>query len=278
MDAFIVTVVISALVATIIYGLFSISNDVYGYFYNSIAYKIKSRRPLPQKYRLILKKYCAYYNKLPVNLKPQFEKRLQRFIVGKKFIARDFQVVTDEMKVLISATAIQITFGLPEVYLSNFDKILIYHDSYYSQITKQYHNGEVNPKAGVIVLSWNAFVFGYGNTEDSRNVGIHEMAHAIHLENRIKNKEYDFLDYDQLVQLKAITDRELPRIKSGAPHFFRPYAATDEYEFFAVALEYFFENPKGFKEALPDLYRTLVLLLRQDPLKLYNLGFYKGKR
>ena len=54
--------------------------------------------------------------------------------------------------------------------------------------------------------------------------------------------------------------------------FRSPYAGANEYEFFAVALEYFFEKPTEFKSALPDLYDTLKKLLNQDPISLYKLA------
>ena len=37
-------------------------------------------------------------------------------------------------------------------------------------------------------------------------------------------------------------------------------------EMFAVCVETFFEQPEDFKKNLPELYQTMVNLLRQDPL------------
>ena len=38
------------------------------------------------------------------------------------------------------------------------------------------------------------------------------------------------------------------------------------HEFWAVSVEAFFENPKGLKENMPDLYEALCRVLNQDPL------------
>ena len=266
----IVIVPVVVLLLVLIFGVYSISHDVFSYMYENGKYFVKRQIKLDPRHEVILQKYSAYYNSLGEGDRATFRKRLQKFMYSKTFIPRGFAEVTDEMKVLISASAIQLTFGLPFLYLANFNRILIYPDSYYSRITKLYHAGEVNPRMGVIVLSWKAFVDGYADLTDSFNVGLHEMAHAIHFENRIRNEEYDFLDRKALYQLELITARELPKIQSGEPHFFRSYAGTNQYEFFAVALEYFFENPVGFKAALPDLYDALVRLLRQDLMSLYS--------
>lgn len=259
------------LIVGLLLVIFSIFSDLAGYFVPEFRYLVKKYQRLAPRHKRILNKYSAYYKLLPDHLKPRFEQRVQRFMYAKTFIDRGVGRVTDEMKVLISASAAQLTFGLTEIYFANFDKILIYPDSYYSHITKKYHLGEVNPRAGIIILSWKSFVEGYADLKDSLNVGIHEMAHAIHFENRIMNAEYDFLDYELLRHLNWITEREIPKIKSGKPHFLREYAGTNAYEFFAVSLEHFFEQPKEFRSAIPDLYNLLVQLLNQDPVRLYKL-------
>jgi len=251
--------------------IYSISKDVAGFFIPEIRYLIKKYQPLAVRHRRILEKYSAYYKMLPAKHQKRFEQRVQRFMYAKRFIGRGIQV-SDEMRVLISASASQLTFGLTEIYFANFDKILIYPNSYYSHITKKYHLGEVNPRAGIIILSWQNFVEGYADLSDSLNVGIHEMAHAIHFENRIKNAEYDFLDYELLQHLNWITEREIPKIRYSEKHFLRSYAGTNHYEFFAVSLEHFFEQPVEFKKAIPDLYELLVRLLNQDPIRLYKLA------
>ncbi len=232
----------------------------------------KRYAPISEVHRNILEKYSAYYNVLNSPQKIVFEKRVQRFMYSKTFIPRSVSKVTDEMRVLISASAVQLTFGLGRIFLAHFDKIMIYMDAYYSSITQKYHLGEVNPRAGIIVISWKSFVDGYANISDSLNLGIHEMAHAIHFENRIKNEEYGFLNDDALKQLEIITLREMKKINAGEEHFLRSYAGTNGYEFFAVALEYFFENPVDLRKAIPDLYATLTRLLQQDPINLYKLA------
>lgn len=268
-----VVILIGLPLAALAFGLWSTANEIYVYAINSINHRMQIRQPLSEKYRQILRKYFAYYNVLSSTEKQEFERRLVRFMYSKNFIARGIPLILDDMKVLISATAVQLTFGLPQVYLANFDKILVYPDEYYSHISKRYHLGEVNPRAGIIVISWKAFVAGLGDLNDSLNVGIHEMAHAIHFENRIRNSEYDFLDQQAILKLKTLTDRETSKIiVAPETHFLRRYAATNEYEFFAVALEYFFEQPLELQQNIPDLYATLKQLLNQDPIKLYNLA------
>lgn len=226
--------------------------------------------PLRASYREILKQNFKYYNLLSTRDKISFERKLRGFLASKIFISRQFPVVTDEMKVLISAAAVQLTFGLPQVYLRHFTKILIYADTYYSQINKKYHKGEVNPAYGIIVLSWKNFLEGYADPSDSLNLGIHEMAHALHLENVIINGEHAFLDREMLKLWEELVKKEMMAFRRGEAPFFRENAFTDEHEFFASATEVFFEDPERFKDQRPDLYFTLAALLNQDPIELYS--------
>lgn len=226
--------------------------------------------PLQTKFKKSLQKYFEFYQNLTSKNKLQFERRVQYFITVKKFIPRGFEKVTDEMKVLIAASAIQLTFGLPNIYLAHFKKILIYPDTYYSMISKKYHKGEVNPLHGIIVVSWKNFVEGYIINNDGVNLGLHEMAHALRLENKILNNEYSFFDENILKKWNELSILERDKMETGEHDFLRKYAAYDDEEFFAVAVEYFFEKPVDFKNKLPEVYSTLCKLLKQDPLKNFK--------
>ena len=223
--------------------------------------------PVPPLYREILRKYFRYYQLLSPANQGKFERKLCNFLYSKQFIPRHMKEVTLEARVLIAASAVQLTFGLPQIYLQHFDKILVYPDEYYSTITKRYHKGEVNPRYGIIVLSWKNFVEGYLQGNDSVNVGLHEMAHALRLENIIRNEEYKFFD-EGLVHRFDEFAKGICRDMKGEGDFFRPYACTDAHEFFSVAIENFFERSALFQQHVPELYAILIRLLRQDPLKL----------
>ncbi len=97
------------------------------------------------------------------------------------------------MRIIVSATAVEITYGYPNVYFNHFETIILFADDYYSTITGQYHEGEVNA-AGAIVLAWRSFLSGFSDLADGRNLAIHEMAHALRLTNIVDNEEYDFID------------------------------------------------------------------------------------
>ncbi len=223
--------------------------------------------PVPQLYKDILSRYSKYYKRLSHGDKNKFERKVCNFLYSKRFIPRNMDSVSIEARLLIAASAVQLTFGLPNIYLQHFDKILVYPNEYYSSITRKYHKGEVNPRFGIIVLSLNNLEAGYTGSNGSLNLGLHEMAHALRLENIIRQKEYKFFDENLVRKLDEYGARICVDLEAHA-NFFRPYACTNAHEFFSVAIENFFERSAPFQEQIPELYLILTRLLGQDPLKL----------
>ncbi|MFO7256950.1 MAG: zinc-dependent peptidase [Bacteroidota bacterium] len=226
-----------------------------------------SLMPVPSYYRELLQKYFRYYQGLSAENKAIFERRVCRFMYSKQFIPRGMKTIPVEVKVFVAATAVQITFGLPDVHLSHFSKILIYPDNYYSTITRRYHKGEVNPAFGIIVLSMKNFMKGFLYGEDGVNLGLHEMAHALRIENIVR-QEYAFFDEPLLERFDQIARRMCGDGSVGGDSVFRPYACTDLHEFFSVAVENFFERSVQFKMQLGELYSIMVRLLNQDPIHM----------
>ena len=239
--------------------------------YNSYELKNirKYTKPFNSKQRETLKKYFHYYNRLSAEDKKKFENRVHKFIINKRFLAKRGPEVTDTMKVMIAASAVQVTFGLPEIHFSHFKTIIVYPKKYFSYESRSVNIGEVNPK-GAIVLSWRDFVKGYAIPDDSLNVGLHEMAHALLLEDKIPNQEYGFLNRLSLSKLSGCSKKQIQRIRNGQQTFLRKYAGINSMEFFAVGVEYFFEQPAELKKEIPELYDALSKLLKQDPVAIYE--------
>lgn len=253
-------------------GLFGL---ISAYYYIKLRhfkhyYFIKRFIKIRKKYKKVLEEKFDYYKNLCPSDKIRFEKRVQYIISSKAFIPRDKKPVTTEMKALIAASIVQLTFGFPGLHLTHFKKIIIYPEDYYSRLNRTFHKGEVNPGRGIIVLSWNHFKKGYSEKDSFKNLGLHEMAHALRLENNIFNEEYNFLDESIMEKWEKYCNVEVRKIRKGEESFFRRYAGTNTEEFFAVAVENFFERPQEFSEIHPDFYQIMVALLQQDPLALNN--------
>lgn len=229
--------------------------------------KMKPRAPrqgLRPDHKAILAKYAIHYQRLDDAGKQRMEGITATFLHEKEWMGAGMPV-KEEQKVMISACAAQLLMGFPDLVLQHFERIIVYPDTYRSPKSGRMHQGEVRPKPGIIIISWDDFVHGYAHSRDAHNVGLHELAHALWFEDMIENNEHRFLDRHLLANWNRQATAHVTRIKQREPHFFRDYAGTNQAEFFAVAVEYFFEQPKEFKKAEPELYGTLSGLLKQDP-------------
>lgn len=224
------------------------------------------RKGLTKEQKLILEKKFGYYKNLKPAEKKEFERRLKYFIYHKEFIAKDLPNVTEEMKVLVGAAAVQLTFGYAPLKFPHFPKIVLFPGRFYSKGSDKLKKGEVNG-SGLIVLSWTDFIRDYKIPNDGINLGLHEMAHALRVEDATEDGEYAFINENELKEFYEVSREEFHKLRRGEKSFIRPYAGTDMEEFFAVAVEQFFEQPEQFEAELPEIYYPLSRLLNQDPAK-----------
>lgn len=259
-----------ALMAAIFYAMLSTLLSMLEYGYTQLWGKPFFPHLHWRKYRLaaeheqILLRHCRFYRLLPEQKQEIFRSRLFRFMAHKNFSALGELKLNEEMKVLISATAIQLTFGLRRYLLHSIRDFYIFPSVYFSQVTGKYHKGEASSQ-GVIVFSWADFQEGHALAHDNRNLGFHEFSHALHIEyeKNSKSLDYNFVNYYEL-WLELLQDEEYMAELEGK-NFLRHYAFSNHVEMFAVVTEHFFENPKELKEELPHMYYLLSKMLNQWP-------------
>jgi MtfA peptidase len=216
-----------------------------------------------EQYRTLLQQHNPYFRRLSPPLQNRFLTRLVRFILTKKFHYVDIEP-EGRIPVLVSAAAIQITFGLDEFHMSYFDNIYVLRSNYHFGLSHIPYEGHVNSLG--IYLSWSNFEAAFSNYEDGNNVGLHEMAHALAYvnfnlrvaeDNEFRRRFYQFSE----------TGRPLfNAMQQGAVNMLGTYASTNYHEFWAVCVENFFERSGQLKEELPELYHAMTVLLQQDPL------------
>jgi len=222
--------------------------------------------PLEKEVKKYIHLYFPFYRKLSFRKKLSFEKKVKLFLNSFEYRVREGMEMTPEVKAVLGGAAIRMTFYLPDECFDYYNVIVLFPEPYHSRVTGHYHKGEVNPGARAIVLSWSSIKQGLDPHDDGLNVLIHEYAHALYFEHKLMNEEYEVFNEEAFRRFMEQAEIELEKLRTGEPHFLRKYASTNKEEFFAVATESFFERSAAFKKELPELYGTLVLLLRQDPL------------
>lgn len=223
--------------------------------------------PLPNAVKKHLVVYYPFYKRLSFRRRRKFEIRIKRFLNSFDYELRGNMRFTPEVQAVLGGAAARISLNLPEECFNFYNTIVLYPDYYHSKVTGRNHKGEVAPGARTIVFSWRGITEGFNRGDDGLNLLMHEYAHALYFEHKLMREEYEIFNEEAFNRVMGQAEIEMERIKSGANNFLRQYAATNVEEFFAVATENFFERSAQFKKELPELYGTLVLLLRQDPAK-----------
>lgn len=213
----------------------------------------------------LLNKYCPYYASLDHELKKRFEKRLIRFKYEKDFYYTKDSVKNRELMImLLSAYAVQLTFGFRKFRLRYFNSIHIHKESFalegYEWIRL---SGFTAGSIGYIAFSETAFLKSIEYPEDGFNVALHEFAHAIDLCGKLNER---YLDRYILLRWKDHAYEEWSKLQNCKHSMLPEYASKDVDEFYACAVERFFEQPEQLMKLMPQTFYLLSDLLQQNPL------------
>jgi Mlc titration factor MtfA (ptsG expression regulator) len=214
-------------------------------------------------YSFVIGSLFTYFNDLPPEQKSKFVSRVYQFKSSKKFHFIGLEK-NEDMAILVSSSAVQVTFGLKNYLLSHFKDIYILADAYHMDNDEELYIGHVAPEG--IYLSWRHFLYGYSHKNDNINVAVHEMSHALLYNNFFAQYGIDShfrLNYEKF---SSSTGPILADVITNRRSYLRSYAFSNLHEFWAVSVEAFFENPIGLKHNMPDLYEALCRVLNQDPM------------
>jgi Mlc titration factor MtfA (ptsG expression regulator) len=236
-------------------------------FFNHVYLR---KRTLTKPQKSILRKNFKFYQKLSSKHQSYFEHRVFKIIRGTEFIGNDIEV-RDEMKIIIAATLVKLTFGLRDYNIGSVERIVFYPEEFYSQTNKAYHKGEFNLGMKALVFSWKDVLHGYEIEDDNLNLAIHEYTHAIHFHylGTRSNNTSAAIFLESYVELSNMLDND-PELKTKLVQskFLRDYAFTNQFEFLSVIMETFIESPEDFKRQFPRIYNKT-----REMLNFYFKGY-----
>lgn len=216
-------------------------------------------QPFPEAYRGYLHARAPFYAKLPDVLRARLEEFVKIFVAEKTFIGAGGLTMTDEIKVVVAASAVRLVLKLALDRFDRLSEIVVYPDAYRRPDEQPVYLGEAHAW-GTVVLSWASVLEGLKFEHDGHDTTLHEMAHVLDradgnfngapaLRARGDYRPWALAMSDHYARLKQ-NARPENQVLDG-------YAATNEAEFFAVATETFFERPEAMQRLLPDLYHEL---------------------
>ncbi len=215
-------------------------------------------------YHSIIASRIKFYNRLSLEDQHKFLFRTYLFKKSKHFHYIEVNE-NEEMPILISAVAVQLTFGLEKFLFNYFNDIFVLRDDYHYGMYSRPFQGHVDQTG--IYLSWDNFSKGIAGLTPNCNIGLHEMAHALAYVNFITQTDEDKHFKKEFTNFSKVARPVFNAMQHGGKNLLGDYAGTNYHEFWAVSVEVFFENPVRFKHQLPDLYKAIANVLNQDPLQ-----------
>jgi MtfA peptidase len=227
--------------------------------------------PFPAEWKRILEQEVPFYANLSPAEQHRFQEEIHIFLHEKRITGINTSV-DDTIRILVAASAIIPIFGFPGWEWESIREILIYPTSFdeeYQMGSAKEHSilGMVGSGAmtRMMILSKPDLLQGFRTHSDHHNVGIHEFVHLL-------DKSDGAVDGVPEVALPAkaikpwlnLVQAEMEKIQQGHSDI-NPYGLSNEAEFFAVASEYFFEDPEKMKQKHPELYTMLQLIFHQNP-------------
>lgn len=239
-------------------------------------------QPFPALWEQALQSHVAFFRMLPGDEKERFRQLVKVFLDEVRITGIQTEV-DDTIRVLVAASAAIPVFGFHDWEYHRLGEVLIYPESFGEEYQTSGNADEnilgmvgLRQIRGVMILSKPSLLAGFDTPSTKDNVGIHEFAHLVELEEGENGlpPEVPWQAVKHWVQYVA---QELSH-PSKNRSYIRDYAYTNEHEFFAVLTEYFFKSPDLLEKKDPQLYGMLQELFHQDTASVMKQTFSRHPR
>ncbi|MFH1744224.1 MAG: M90 family metallopeptidase [bacterium] len=234
--------------------------------------------PFPSEWESVLQNDVPLYNRLPEPLKIQLRGLIRVFLDEKNFEGCGGLEINDRIRVCVAAQACVLLLNRKTDYYRKLGSILVYPHTYVAETSVSVDMQTIQEEVfrcgeswsfGTVVLAWDHVSHGARDIHDGHNVVLHEFAHQLDQEDGVADGTPLLGQRSNYVTWARILGAEYAELQRKVGLHRRDvldeYGATNPAEFFAVATEAFFENPKQLKKKHPDLYDELMNFYKLDP-------------
>lgn len=236
-------------------------------------------RLFPAAWDFVLRENFPLYSRLPDEDREELKGHIHVFLEEKRFEGCNALEITDEIRVTIAAQACLLLLHRETDYFPEMKSIFIYPTLFYSDVKEEDEFGIVSEYEedrsgeswdyGPVVLSWEDALVGATGEEGGYNSVIHEFVHQIDLENgapdgvpRLANRE-QYQSWERV--MSESFEKFEHKLDAGRDTIIDEYGVEGPDEFFAVAVEHFFQTPLELRDEFPRLYDEFKSYFKQDP-------------
>jgi hypothetical protein len=220
--------------------------------------------PFPEAWRRFLLERCDPYERLPPDLRARFENDLRLFVAEKRVTGVGIEA-SEELRLLVAASAVTLSVGWPDYEWDRLTEVLLYPQDFDRDYG--FEMRELSGQAhawGTVILSAPTLLQSFARPDDGYNVGIHEFAHLVQMDQSRFAAIPPGLGAAHSREWSELLEAEMDRVRRGKSAL-DSYAAESAVEFMAVAVEAFFEIPLELRDRHREIYAILTAYFRQDP-------------
>jgi len=230
------------------------------------------RKAFPSEWKEILVKYSKFYNTLDKKGKSTFERDMVIFLNENSIRGIRGEEPELTSKILVAVGVATILHGRSDWEPPFYDGVVVYPGETFDPEYNLY-KGQIAGMAGErrpMLVTKDILEKSFRDPDDGYNSLIHEIAHYFDFENpQINGVPLIGSDINKTEKWIGIMEKEREKVNNGKS-FLRPYAGSNEAEFFAVATELFFERPDIMAGRNRDLYDLLKDFYNIDMLELFS--------
>lgn len=257
---------------------FYLGTKIFTFLQETLKWKRVNKKKLSLEQIGLIQKSLRPYTFLSEDEKLRLHKKILYFLEYKSFYAIQEFEITDEVKLLIAAQACLLIVNVDCKIYPKLYSIYISHLPFIEKENPINLNtlmpihvprlGE-SWKDGPVVLAWSSIKEGMANWQDGHNVVLHEFTHQLDSYDGdmdgtpILNNEASYKKWEIFMTKEFLSLRK--KLRSHQKSDIDFYGATNEAEFFAVAVEHFFSKSKIFSEKHPELYQIFSDYFKLDP-------------
>jgi Mlc titration factor MtfA (ptsG expression regulator) len=220
--------------------------------------------PLPTRHRSFLLERYDHYERMDSVWRARFENDVRLFLAEKRITGIGVEA-TEELRLLVAASAVTLSVGWPEYEWDQLTEVLLYPDDFDRDYAfgGDERSGETHPW-GTVILSVPSLHESFEVPDDAYHVGIHEFAHLLDVDQTHFDGIPVGLSGERAREWVAVAEKEMERLRHGRSAF-DDYGAHDPVEFLGVAVEAFFEIPQVVRRRHAEVYLILSEYFRQTP-------------
>lgn len=225
-----------------------------------------AQAPMPDDWRKWLGRHIPLYHQLDDAVREDFERDVRFAMAEYTFEGVRGVEVTDELRLSVAAGIAVLLHGRPGWELPGSRSVLFYpgrfNDAYYDSPDAAFDG--MAHQQGPLLLSAASVRGAWADAADADNVVLHELAHLFDFDNAGADGVPSLVASGSEASWQTLVRTEMRRVRTGQS-ILRPYAAEAPSEFFAVAVETFFEQPARMARHHEDLFAALVAFFQFDP-------------